>query len=256
MSVSARCGLQVALLAGSTTGWVRDADGLRTWHRAFSRMVSVRSCSGCTRHRLCGSARPTTVGCTSSGLQQKGRSVCSVAAFWWRPGAREPATLQRTRGCAQTPLLPAVDLTDTLTQQHTSATIHMNLLKTNNAQVQRYSPGAAIAAVASRGQALFVCDTPARAQHVAGGHEGRVRRALCDSKKQEASSCHCQRLVAEHPGSASQYGVAVTESRIDRVYATVCYCRRWSLCESVHPRRACKALYQFSCCSPLPSGEV
>lgn len=33
-----------------------------TWQRAFSRTLSTRSCSGCSSCRLCGSARPTTVG--------------------------------------------------------------------------------------------------------------------------------------------------------------------------------------------------
>jgi hypothetical protein len=54
------------------------------------------------------------------------------------------------------------------------------------AQGPHSSPGAAIAAVAPRGSALFVGDAPPRAQHVAGGHEGRVGRALC--VQQEANS--------------------------------------------------------------------
>ncbi len=39
---------------------------LPTWQRAFSRMETTRPCVGWMRRRLCGSARPTTVGWISS----------------------------------------------------------------------------------------------------------------------------------------------------------------------------------------------
>lgn len=44
-------------------------------------MLRVRSWIGCTRHRLCGSARPTTGGCTSSNLRRKQEDVSNDAMY-------------------------------------------------------------------------------------------------------------------------------------------------------------------------------
>lgn len=128
--------------------------------RAFSLIVSTRSCSGWIRARLCGSALPTTC-----GTHERCKGNC------FRTPCTDTHTLSETHTLRDTH-------TDSLSETHTHTHTRRTTSWTHrgNDFIIPHHPKAAMPASAL---AVFVCDSPSRAEQAARGHPHRVGWAAC-----------------------------------------------------------------------------